>query len=128
MKFTLSNQLKLTMTIPETVTWKGKSGKIYSYSVYPKSTKFPEDYDRNYIFAKKLPGLWLAVYIGQGDLKTRTQDETHLDCANQKGFTHYHVKVNTSETDRLNEEEDMIKGNPECLYTNGGCNKTSTGQ
>jgi len=107
--------------------WKGISGAEYTYKVFPKNSTFEPNQDGNYIFAKQTFTGWEAVYIGQGDLKTRTQDETHLNCANSKGFTHYHVHLNKSEAERKYEEEDMIKGNPECLSQNGGCNKTTTG-
>lgn len=109
------------------VNWKGISGNEYTYEIFSKDSTFNLNQNGNYIFARQTFIGWEAVYIGQGDLKTRTQDQTHLDCANLKGFTHYHVHINNSEINRKNEEEDMIKGNQEYLFENGGCNKTKTG-
>lgn len=108
------------------VTWTGISGKQYQFGVYPKDTKFKE-LDGNYIFAKETLSGWKAVYIGEGDLKTRTQDPEHLKCAESKGFTHYHVHININEESRKLEETDLIHGNNECLYEYGGCNKTADG-
>jgi hypothetical protein len=108
------------------VIWTGKSGKKYTFTVYSKGTTFNE-VDGNYIFAKNKTTSWEAVYIGEGDLKTRTQDKEHLKCAENKGFTHYHVHKNSDEKLRKAEETDLIEGNPECLFENGGCNKTIDG-
>ncbi len=109
------------------VTWKGQSGKQYVFTVYDKKQKFNQ-VDGNYIFAKQTLGTWFAVYIGEGDLQSRTQDEEHLKCAESKGFTHYHVHVNKNEKERKAEESDLILGNNECLIEKGGCNKTITGK
>ena len=110
----------------EKANWLGESGKVYNFNVYSTDTAFKE-IDGNYIFAKKTTAGWDAVYIGEGDLKTRTQDEEHLKCAISKGFTHYHVHINQNEELRKQEETDLIGGNPECLEENGGCNGTSVG-
>lgn len=109
-----------------TVKWRGLSGNVYTYEVYSKHTVF-RSIDGNYIFARQTFSGWDAVYIGEGDLATRTQDPVHKKCAENKGFTHYHVHVNPSEINRKTEERDMIAGNPECLEKNGGCNKTEDG-
>ena len=111
----------------EKINWTGKSGAKYTYSIFPKGTTFKK-LNGNYIFAKKTTNGWNAVYIGEGDLESRTQEEEHLKCAVKKGFTHYHVHVNSNEEYRKAEETDMIQGNSECLEENGGCNKTSTGK
>ena len=110
----------------DTINWTGKSGNNYTFTIYSKNTKFKE-IDGNYIFAKQTKNGWNAVYIGEGDLESRTQDKVHLECAKNKGFTHYHVHVNKNDKLRKAEETDLIEGNPECLYENGGCNKTSDG-
>lgn len=110
----------------ETAIWPGKSGKTYTFNVYGKNTSFKE-VDGNYIFAKRTQSGWNAIYIGEGDLMTRTQDEEHLKCANSKGFTHYHAHVNQDETARKQQEADLVGGNPECLIENGGCNETKSG-
>lgn len=109
------------------INWKGISGTEYTYEIFPKESTFNPNQVGNYIFARQIYNGWEAVYIGQGDLKERTQDKTHLGCATLKKFTHYHVHLNNSELNRRYEEEDMIQGNLECLVQNGGCNKTITG-
>lgn len=110
----------------EKIIWTGKSGNKYTFTIYPKQTNFKE-IDGNYILAKNINTGWEAVYIGEGDLKSRTQDQEHLKCAEKKGFTHYHVHANTNEKQRKSEESDLIEGNTECLFENGGCNKTIDG-
>jgi len=110
----------------ETANWPGKSGRSYTLTVYNKDTSF-EEIDGNYIFAKKTQAGWDAIYIGEGDLKTRTQDSEHLKCANLNWFTHFHVQTNQDEAKRKEEEADLVGGNPECLAENGGCNNTTVG-
>lgn len=106
--------------------WEGASGNPYTYEVYTKDHVFDHDLG-NYIFVKRTRTLWEAVYIGEGYLDVRTQDSEHLACANQKGFTHYHVHTNPNERNRKFEETDLIAGHDECMDENGGCNKTSDG-
>jgi hypothetical protein len=110
----------------ETIIWTGKSGTKYTFTFYSKSTTFNE-IEGNYIFAKQTKNGWVAIYIGEGDLKTRTQDKEHLECAEKKGFTRYHVHINKNRISRENEETDLIEGNPKCLIENGGCNKIQEG-
>jgi hypothetical protein len=112
--------------IPEIAYWYGKSGKGYLFEIYPKATF--HEIDGNYIFAKKDGIAWKPIYIGEGNLKTRTQDEEHLKCALKKGFTHYHIHSNTNAQARKDEETDLIQGHPDCLVENGGCNETKTGK
>lgn len=114
------------MSNEQTVEWTGDSGTRYSYQVYPKNAEFRE-MAGNYIFTRQTLNGWDAVYIGEGILKHRTEDEVHLACANAKGFTHFHVHLNADEGGRKEEEADLIAGNVECLYENGGCNKTHDG-
>lgn len=109
-----------------TVTWREASGRHYQFEIYSKETSF-KHIEGNYIFAKRSTIGWDAVYIGEGYLDIRTQDPEHLACAKRKGFTHYHVHVNTNESNRKYEEKDLIAGNQECLVENGGCNKTEDG-
>ena len=107
--------------------WNGGDGKEYDFNIWPNTQVF-NHMQGNYIFAKKnRNGDWEAIYIGEGYLDDRTQDEKHLKCANQKGFTHYHTHRNEDENVRKEEEENLIEGNPECLDENGGCNETSDG-
>ncbi len=104
------------------IKWKGKSGNSYPFKIYTKDSNFFK-VDGNYIFAKETSTGWDAVYIGEGNLKTRTKDNIYLKCLEDNKFTHYHVHVNTNENKRKAEYADLIAGNTECLCKNGGLNK-----
>ena len=105
----------------EHVSWRGLSGSIYSYKVFGINTTFKPNQDGNYIFAKKVNGVWMAVYVGEGDLQSRTQDEEHKTCSINKGATHLHCHLNSDETSRKNEETDILGYNTEA-YIPTGCN------
>jgi len=105
----------------ETLKWQGGSGKHYAFSIYPIGTEFNPNQDGNYIFAKKTRDGWDAVYIGQGDLQTRTHDNEHLTCAIKKGATHIHAHLNPDEKARKYEEADLLAYNTEA-YQTSGCN------
>ncbi len=104
------------------VNWQGERGNLYSFSIFPIETGFNPNQDGNYIFAKQTQTGWDAVYIGEGDLQTRTQDEEHRSCAIKKGATHLHVHLNNNETNRKAEESDLLGYNTEA-YHPLGCNK-----
>ncbi len=102
--------------------WTGASGKSYGYAVHELSWRPEADQDGNYIFAKKVGGIWLAVYIGQGDLQERYDDAMEEGCVTGKSATHYHEHLQSSRQARLDEEKDLIDGNPECHGEKCGCN------
>ena len=92
------------------VTWPGKSGQKYEYSVYPLGTSFKE-IPGNYIYAKKTQaGLWSPCYIGQTDnLSERLGNHEKEPCAKRQGATHIHVHGNgNGERTRKAEEADLI--------------------
>ncbi len=105
-------------------TWKGQSGRGYNYFIYELSVNFDPNQDGNYIFSKKNDrGLWVPIYIGEGDLADRVSDDHHqADGIKRKGATHVHAHLNAREEDRLAEEEDLLAN-----YTNAyrpyGCNE-----
>lgn len=105
----------------EQAEWRGISGKSYSYNVFKINTTFKPNQNGNYIFAKKARDVWMAVYVGEGDLHNRTQDEEHRKCSINKGATHLHCHLNSNETNRKNEETDILEYNTEA-YTPTGCN------
>lgn len=109
-----------------TAIWLGKTKTKYEFKVFPRNQQL-KHVKGNYIFAKLINNTWEAVYIGEGYLDERTQDPEHLECASNKGFTHYHVHSHENDITRKLEEENLIAGNIECLEENGGCNKTSDG-
>ena len=113
------------MTTPE-FYWQGSSGKEYGYWVHKLPYSCDPNQDGNYIFAKFVNNTWSAVYIGQGDINERVNDETHYECAISKGATHVHVHTKPLESDRQAEEKDLLKGNPEA-YSPSGCNEKAGG-
>jgi hypothetical protein len=116
------------MANQETCAWSGKSGSKYTFYVYPRHPNINEGQDGNYIYAKKNgEGLWVPVYIGQGDLSKRaTTDHHRVRCIDSKGATHVHLHLNPKMDDRLAEERDLLAN-----YTNAlapdGCNVSPTG-
>ena len=70
------------MATQETCVWIGKSGTKYNHYIYPRHPNLNEGQDGNYIYAKKnRDGLWVPVYIGQGDLSKRaTADHHRIRC------------------------------------------------
>ena len=101
--------------------WRGKSGKSYAYKIEKMPFRPPPLTDGNYIFARQSHGIWYAVYVGQGDLRDRHAEALREGCVTRKNATHYHWHENNSRSARFNEEQDVIKGNPECEDRNG-CN------
>jgi len=103
------------------VNWQGKSGNTYSFEIFNIIFNFNPNQDGNYIFAKQTQTGWDAVYIGEGDLKTRTSDEQHSKCAIRKGATHIHAHLNNNEKNRKAEETDLLEYNTEAYHPTG-CN------
>ena len=93
----------------ETCDWTGRSGKVYTYNIYPFGTNF-EAAPGNYIFAKHLTSTsYSAIYIGETqDFSERFDNHHKIYCITQNGATHIHVHVNTAgEAARLDEEKDL---------------------
>ena len=105
----------------EKANWVGGSGKSYSYAINTINWIPTADQDGNYIFAKEAGGAWKAVYVGEGDLKTRRLDHINEGCVIRKGATHFHCHSNANKTARKDEETDVLKGNQEG-YLPTGCN------
>ncbi len=103
------------------ITWRGLSGQEYRYGVHEIDWVPAADQDGNYIFARAVINGWEAVYVGQGDLKSRSADHLRDGCVTRKGATHYHCNLTRNEDARLAEETDVLKGNPEA-YEPVGCN------
>ena len=116
------------MANQETCVWVGKSGARYTYYVYPRHPSINAGQDGDYIYAKKnAQGLWVPIYIGQGDLSKRaTLDHHRIDCIDAKGATHVHMRLNAKKDDRLAEEQDLLANYKNAL-TPGGCNVSVTG-
>ena len=68
-----------------TCTWVGESGTRYTYYICELPASFKENQNGNYIYSKKnTEGKWVPIYIGQGDLKDRTENHHQADCINRK--------------------------------------------
>jgi hypothetical protein len=101
--------------------WIGISGESYVFGVFPINTNFTPSIDGNYIFAKQLQDGWHAVYIGEGDIKDRTEDHIHEGCVVEKGATHIHAHPNNNKNERKVEESDLLAKHTEA-YKPKGCN------
>lgn len=108
------------------VGWHGGSGQEYTYSIYDLGWTPAADQNGNYVFARQVRNGWEAVYVGQGDLQTRRA--AHLDegCLTNKGATHFHCHLSSTQSARLAEEADILNGNPEA-YEPTGCNERPGG-
>jgi hypothetical protein len=107
--------------------WIGESGTSYKFYIWDLPVSFNENQNGNYIYSKKnTEGKWVPVYIGQGDLKDRSEHHHKATCISSKGATHIHVHLNSKEADRLAEERDLLE-----RYTNAyapaGCNEKEGG-
>ena len=103
------------------INWTGISGKSYPFWIRDISSEF-DDEDGVYIFARQMQGGWHAVYIGEGNLRDRTRDETHRKCAILKGATHIHAQTQSNQVERHKAETDLLAGNQEA-YAPIGCNQ-----
>jgi len=101
--------------------WEGASGKKYNYSVHKFHLSFKDDPVGNYIFCKFVKGEWVPIYIGEGIINDRKEDEEHKTCALGKGVTHIHAHKNSIEENRCAEEQDLLAAHPEA-YDPIGCN------
>lgn len=106
-----------------TVNWTGGSGRQYTYHIYPLPVNFDPNQSGNYIYSRlSQDNKWIPIYIGQGDLKDRTENHHKATCIRSKGATHVHVHTNSVEANRLSEERDLLAN-----YTNAyeplGCNE-----
>lgn len=110
-----------------TCDWIGKSGTTYRHWIYALPASFNDDEVGNYVYAKKnAEGKWVPIYIGEGELNNRANNHHQERCIKSKGATHFHCHLNTSKSDRLAEEDDLLDN-----YTNAyqptGCNERKGG-
>jgi len=101
--------------------WIGASGTAYEYYIHELPVQPDPDQKGNYIYAKKVYGQWLAVYIGEGDLKDRAGNHHKAACIADKEATHFHVHLNDNERARKAEESDLLASRGEA-YEPSGCN------
>lgn len=105
------------------INWVGASGTNYKYYIWELPVNFNPGQNGNYIYSR-LNGnnRWVPIYIGQGELKDRTENHHQAACNRSKGATHVHVHLNGRETDRLAEERDLL-ANYTNAYQPAGCNE-----
>ena len=108
------------------IDWPGASGKMYHYWIHELPCSFNPNQNGNYIFCKIVNNKWIPIYIGQGDLNERVNDDDHYNCATRKGATHVHVHTSSTERARLSEEQDLLDAYPQA-YAPTGCNKKAGG-
>lgn len=77
--------------------WHGASGKAYNCFIFPIDFDFQSVQEANYIFCSQIVEGWKPIYIGEGDMKKRTQFRTNEGCVVQKGATHIHAHLHRSE-------------------------------
>ena len=105
----------------EPCNWNGTKGSIYFYEVHPINVTIKADVLGNYIFARKTPNAWEAVYIGEGDLRTRISEHINNKDVMQKGATHIHLHPAKNKTESFDEETDLLLVHTEA-YEPIGCN------
>jgi hypothetical protein len=104
-----------------TCVWIGASGAQYTYYIFAIPPNFDANQNGNYIYAKLVENLWQPIYIGQGDLRDRTQNHHKAQCIALNGATRVHAHMNANEQDRPREESDLL-GNYTQAYVPIGCN------
>lgn len=104
-----------------TCVWVGASGAQYTYYIFSIPPNFTPNQNGNYIYTKRVENLWQPIYIGQGDLRERTQNHHRAQCIGAKGATHVHAKLTATEAVRTQEESDLL-GNYTQAYAPAGCN------
>lgn len=101
----------------ETITAKGASGVEYTFYVYPWGTEFKELGGVYLVLRKSNPNSnYNVLYVGQtGNLSERFDNHHKKSCFDRNGKTHIAIKLEASESRRLNIESDLIKNyNPPC--------------
>ncbi len=111
---------------PDTYDWKGAFGGTYRYAVLPLPVNIQLGQMGNYIFARKnIAQLWVAVYIGAGDLGecsgSRHPRSVYIEAYRA---THLHFRINDDELDREAEQADLLALHSEA-FVPSGCNPTS---
>ena len=110
-----------------TCHWIGNSGTSYKFYIWELPTNFNANQNGNYVYSKQnSEGKWVPVYIGQGDLKERSEKHHKASCIRSKGATHIHVHLNPKEADRLAEEKDLLARYANA-YAPSGCNEKEGG-
>ncbi|HMQ77685.1 MAG TPA: hypothetical protein PKE21_15645 [Flavobacteriales bacterium] len=111
-----------------TITWTGKSGAQYKFTVFDIGSSLKDGQDGVYLFVKSIPSASRieAVYIGEGDLGVRTKFHKANGCVVRKGSTHIHAMLERDGARRLAIEDDLLAEHTEA-YSPSGCNERKGG-
>lgn len=92
------------------IFWKGASGARYGYWIYPLD-QVMQNAAGNYIFAKRVNGLWRAVYVGESeDIAAIALDPQQAEFIRRNGATHLHTHTTPAGAEkRLAEAADLRK-------------------
>lgn len=108
------------MTDFGTITWRGKSGREYRYSIYSIDTAFNAA-SGNYVVAEEInPGLFLPIYIGQTADLSENFDRHHvMPCIkrNRARFIHIHLNDDGEEARRKEASDLIARWDPPCNQT-----------
>lgn len=63
--------------MPESVNWKGASGRQYAFFIYGLPYSFKTGQNGNYIYTKVVNNVWVPIYIGQGNLVDRVDIDNY---------------------------------------------------
>lgn len=107
----------MATTTTRTIEWSGRSGRSYTYYIYPIGTPLKK-VPGNYVFARETkPRRWTPIYVGEtGDLSERFDNHHKMTCIKAKGATHIHAHASSAVAqERRSEERDIIgKWSPPC--------------
>ena len=108
--------------MPESHVWSTHDNE-YSFDIYDLPFTCDPDLEGNYIHCKQVGLLeqWTPIYIGEGLLNERVNDDEHLTCALEKGATHVHIRLEEGLLSRTFVERDLLLAHSEA-YTPIGCN------
>jgi hypothetical protein len=85
----------------DTCIWTDLLGNKYTYSIYTMAASW-NDVDGNYIFTSIQDGVWVPLYMGQGNFKTRmTAQHECWAPAMRLGATHVHAHTHKNSVTRL---------------------------
>ncbi len=102
-----------------TAKWIGASGTTYTYRVYALPIHVEPNQAGNYIYSRLGANEhWIAIHIGQGDLRKETAKHNEADSIKLKGATHVHGRLNAREQDRQKEEQDLLASHKYAIEPN----------
>ena len=93
-----------------TIIYRGKSGKQYTFTIFPINTNFA-DVAGNYVFMKERSDGSYAppIYFGiTNSFKDRFDTHHKWRCITGQGATHIGAHVNSRQADRESEELDLL--------------------